>query len=189
MSHLLKTYPASGCATLCFAMGLLTLAPVSSPAADPPQMEYPKIQGHGGVFPAPQGAEGPQKGSKVVVDVTSGAMDGGVNKGLARAARFVNLLTIGGDTEPEVAVVLHGGATKAALSSEAHSKHIGEANPNLEAMKKLREAGVEILVCSQALRHLGYSPDETDKNVDVALSAATAIINRQMQGFAYLPIP
>ena len=53
----------------------------------------------------------------------------------------------------------------------------------------LRAAGVEVIVCSQALRHLGYRPDETDKNVDVALSAATAIINRQMQGFAYLPIP
>ena len=41
----------------------------------------------------------------------------------------------------------------------------------------------------RALMHAGYDPAQTAPGVDVALSAATAIINRQMKGFAYLPIP
>jgi intracellular sulfur oxidation DsrE/DsrF family protein len=157
--------------------------------AAPPELEYPKIKGHGGVFRIAGDAELPQSSSKVVVDVTSGDEDGGVNKGFARAARFVNLFTLGGVNDFRMAIVLHGAATKEALSDEAYTKLFSKPNPNRELIRQLRSAGVEILVCGQAFTHAGYDPAQAAPEVKVALSAATAIINRQMQGFAYLPIP
>ncbi len=157
-------------------------------AAPPAELEYPKIQKYGGVFRIAGDPELPQKGSKVVLDVTTGDEDGGVNKGFARAARFVNLLTLGGAENFQMAIVLHGAATKEALSDEAYTKAFGKANPNRGLIQQLREVGVEILVCGQALTYSGYDPTQTAGEVKVALSAATALINRQVQGFAYLPI-
>ncbi|MEX2300586.1 MAG: DsrE family protein [Bryobacterales bacterium] len=157
-------------------------------AAPPAELEYPKIKGHGGVFRIAGEPELPQSGSKVVVDVTSGDQDGGVNKGFARAARFVNLFALGKVENFQMAIVLHGAATKESLSDEAYTKLFSKPNPNRELIRQLRAAGVEILVCGQALNHAGYDPAQTADEIKVALSAATAIINRQMQGFAYLPI-
>jgi len=152
------------------------------------ELEYPAVKGHGGVFRVSGQPELPRQGSKVVVDVTTGAEEGGVNKGLARVARFANLFAIGGADKFEMAVVLHGQATKEALSDGSYSKFFGKANPNSALFGQLRAAGVRVLVCGQALTHAGYEPGQTASDVEVALSAATAIINRQMQGFAYLPL-
>jgi intracellular sulfur oxidation DsrE/DsrF family protein len=169
-------------------LSTLALTTVCLLAAPPPELEHPKVSGHGGVFRIAGNPELPQSGSKVIVDVTSGDQDGGVNKGFARAARFVNLFTLGGVDDFQMAIVLHGSATKEALSDEAYTKLFGKANPNRELIRQLRGAGVDILVCGQALMHSGYDPAQAAPEVKVALSAATAIVNRQMQGFAYLPI-
>lgn len=158
-------------------------------AAPPPEPEYPAIQGHGGVFRIAGKSELPRNGSKVVVDVTSGDEDGGVNKGFARAARFVNLFALGGVKDFTMAIVLHGAATKEALSDDSYRKLFGNANPNRGLIQQLRRAGVQILVCGQALTHAGYDASQAAPEVDVALSAATALIDRQMQGFGYLPVP
>jgi intracellular sulfur oxidation DsrE/DsrF family protein len=168
----------------------LTVALEPGPLAAPPQkLEYPKIQGNGGVFRVSGEPELPRQGSKVVLDVTSGTEEDGVNRGFSRAARFVNLFALGGVEDFRAAVVLHGAATKEALSDEAYAKLFGKPNPNRAVVTQLRKAGVEILVCGQALTHAGYNTAQVDAEIKVALSAATAIINRQMQGYAYLSIP
>jgi hypothetical protein len=166
----------------------LALAAPGMLAAPPPEIEFPAIKGHGGVFRIAGNPELPRNGSKVVVDVTTGDEDGGVNKGFARAARFVNLFALGGVKDFQMAIVLHGSATKEALSDEAYTKLFGKANPNRDVIRQLRQAGVQILVCGQALTHAGYEPSQAAAEVDVALSAATAIINRQIQGYGYLAI-
>jgi hypothetical protein len=168
---------------------MLSLATPWLIAAPPAELEYPTIQGHGGVFRIAGKPELPRNGSKVVVDVTSGGEEGGVNQGFARAARFVNLFALGGVKDFQMAIVLHGAATKEALSDEAYSKLFGKANPNRDLIRQLRKAGVQILVCGQALMHAGYDPSQAAAEIDVALSAATAVINRQMQGYGTLSIP
>jgi intracellular sulfur oxidation DsrE/DsrF family protein len=157
-------------------------------AAPPAELEYPLIKDHGGVFRIAGKPELPRGDSKVVVDVTAGDEEGGVNKGFARAARFVNLFALGGVKDFQMAIVLHGAATKEALSDEAYSRLFGKANPNRALIRQLRDAGVQILVCGQALNHAGYDPSQAAPEIDVALSAATAVINRQMQGYGFLPI-
>ncbi len=94
-----------------------------------------------------------------------------------------------------MAIILHGPATKAALSHEGYAKHTDSyladkgktKNPNLELLAKLQEAGVEIFVCGQALAHQGYATSEVASEVKVAVSAATVNINFQMDGYAYIP--
>ncbi|MDW7772113.1 MAG: DsrE family protein [Desulfobulbaceae bacterium] len=46
---------------------------------------------------------------------------------------------------------------------------------------------MEIYVCGQALAHQGYRTDEVLPEVTVAVSAATVNINKQMEGYAYIP--
>ena len=166
---------------------LLVLA--AGAVAEEPKLEFPRIQGHGGVYRLPGEPEPPIEGSRLAMDVTTKDYDGGVNKGLARAARYVNLFALSGVKDARVAIVMHGGATKEALDDEAYQERFGKANPNRELMRQLREAGAEIVVCGQSMVHNGFDPERMAPEVGLALSAATALLTRQAQGWAYLPIP
>ena len=94
-----------------------------------------------------------------------------------------------------MAIILHGPATKAALSHEGFAKHtksyetdLGKTkNPNLDLIRRLKEAGVNVYVCGQALAHHGFATTEVAPEVQVAVSAATVNINLQMDGYAYIP--
>jgi len=170
-------------------------------AADPtgePNYEHPVIKDHGGIVVLPDAAHQPKKNSKVLLDITADDKSGSVIKGFDRAALILNQYTeanAGTENGFKMAIILHGPATKAALSHEAFAKHTNSylqdkgksQNPNLELMAKLKKAGVEIFVCGQALAHHGYATDEVAPEVKVAVSAATVNINLQMEGCAYIP--
>ena len=156
-------------------------------AAEEPKLEFPQIQGHGGVYRLPA-AEQPIEGSRLVMDVTTADYVGGVNKGLALAARYLNLFALSGVKDGSVAIVMHGGATKEALDDAAYQERFGKANPNRELMQQLRNAGAEIVVCGQSMMHNGFDPKRMTPEVGLPLSAATALITRQTRGYAYLPI-
>ncbi|WP_372715786.1 DsrE family protein [Novipirellula sp.] len=181
----------------------LTLFLVSSTAGagDPtgdPRYEHPVVKDHGGVVVLPNAAYQPKRSAKVILDITSDQMEGGVLLGLDRAALILNQYTAadaGTEHDFNMTVILHGPATIAALADEAFAKHVssykkdlGKAkNPNREIVKTLTNAGVEIVVCGQALAHHGFATDEVLSEVKVAVSAATANIQLQMSGYAYIP--
>ncbi|MCM2374294.1 DsrE family protein [Aporhodopirellula aestuarii] len=170
-------------------------------AADPtgePSFEHPLIKDHGGIVVLPDADQQPKPNSKVLLDITSDAKSGNVIKGFDRAALILNQYTQAGagiENGFKMALILHGPATTAALSDEAYGKHVkpymkdkGQTkNPNLELLKELREAGVEIFVCGQALAHHGFGTNEVAREVKVAVSAATVNINLQMNNYAYIP--
>ena len=61
-------------------------------------------------------------------------------------------------TDVKLALVLHGGATKAALGDEAYAKHTAVLkNPNLERIRELKTCGVEVFVCGQSLARNKYA--------------------------------
>jgi intracellular sulfur oxidation DsrE/DsrF family protein len=155
-----------------------------------PKYVHPLIQGYGGVVVLPEATEQPQPGSKILLDITSDATEGKVIKGLARAALIMNQFP-GVGIQPDqvqMAIVLHGPATKAALKHDAYAKHAdGPTNANLELITRLHEAGVEIFVCGQALAHREYPMGEVAPEVAVAFSAATVNMNKQRDGYAYVP--
>lgn len=169
-------------------------------AADPtadPQFEHPVFKQHGGVVTLPEAAHQPRKNSQVVLDIAAADKSGGVIKGLDRAALIVNQYAAAGFDRKDlrVAVILHGPATQAALTDQAYVAHSSPyatdlgttGNPNLKLLKELREAGVDLFVCGQALAHQGYATTEVAEPVQVAVSAATVVINLQMDGYAYIP--
>lgn len=172
---------------------LLAMIPSQSPApATSAKVEYPQIKGYGGVVPLPSAPNQPRKGTKVVFEVAAGAKPDGVNKGLERAARFVNVMALGGlkATDYKATVVLHGEATQAVLTDAAYAARFkAKANPNLALVRRLKEAGVEVAVCGQALAMKGFKAEEVAPDVKVVLAAVTLVIERQAEGYAYICVP
>jgi predicted methyltransferase/intracellular sulfur oxidation DsrE/DsrF family protein len=171
-----------------------TSAPSTStpPVADP-NLLFPIIEGYGGVVAVADAVEPPRAGMKLVLDVTSEAKKPEeVNKGLDRAARLLNLYGTAGlkASDINITVVLHGEATKSVLSDEAWESRLQmKHNPNLPLIRLLQKAGVEVIVCGQALSYKKIERNEVAGEVSVAAAALTVLINRQADGFAYVPVP
>ena len=82
----------------------------------------------------------------------------------------------------------HGEATKSALSDAAYKERFGvERNPNLAVIAELRKAGVEVFVCGQALAYKGFKHAEVGEGIKVASAALTVVINKQADGYSYVP--
>jgi len=152
---------------------------------------FPLIPNVGGVLPMPRAAEQPRKGGKLVIDITADSEAGEVNKGLKRAALVLNLYGSAGlkASDVKIVVVFHGKATKCSLSDEAYKAKVSaDKNPNLPVIRHLRKAGVEFFVCGQALNYSGFKESDVVKDITIALSAVTLLVNRQTDGYAYIPV-
>jgi intracellular sulfur oxidation DsrE/DsrF family protein len=169
-----------------------TLLCLSGIAQADDKLVYPIIPNVGGVVPLPDAAEQPRKGAKVVFDITADAKPADVNKGLERVARLLNLYgSVGLEaSDLRIALVVHGEATKSVLSNNIYrSKFATDRNPNLALIGELRKAGVEVFVCGQALAYKGFERSEVSEGVRVASAALTVVINRQADGYSYVPAP
>ncbi len=167
----------------------VVMAAAAKPKSD--DSESPRIEGHGRVTPFPDAPEQPRDGSKFVVDLTAGGPPKELSKGLDKVARFVNIYSQAGKkpARARISVVLHGDATNLALNDAAYAAAFQtEANPNLPLLRELQKAGVEFVVCGQALTLKGYQPKQAAEEVQVAVSGLTALVNRQEDGYAYVPL-
>ena len=63
------------------------------------------------------------------------------------------------------------------------------ANANLPLIRELKKSGVEVFVCGQSLHELGFEAEEVAAEVPVADSAMVVFINKQADGYAYIPVP
>lgn len=189
------SHPQGLLSASCLAW-VLTLMEASVPAQEPmppgPMRFFPLIRSAGGVVAVPQAAQPPRAGIKVVFDITAGAQPGEVNKGLERVARLLNLYAASGlkASDVTVALVLHGEATKAALTDAAYQARLGMAqNPNLPVLRELQQAGVALYVCGQALAYQGISQQEVAPPLRVAVAALTVVLNHQADGYACISVP
>jgi intracellular sulfur oxidation DsrE/DsrF family protein len=171
----------------------VALATGGAEGQPPPSMTgliYPLIPGHGGVFSLPRAAEQPRRGAKALFDITADAKPGEVNKGLEQVARLLNLYGVAGlkAGDVKIAAVCHGAADKAVLSDAAYAARFKvAANPNLPLIRALKKAGVELFVCGQSLHELGFKAEEVAEEVPVADSAMLVLVNKQADGYAYIP--
>lgn len=150
----------------------------------------PVIKGYGLVVPMPDAEEPPKKGTKVVFDATAANKDASKPlPGLERAAVLLNLAGAAGlkPGDIEVVVVMHGDATSAALDDDAYRTLTGKDHPHAELIKRLKEAGVKILVCGQSLERKKLDVKKVRTEVKVAASAVSAVINLQVRGYAFVP--
>lgn len=107
------------------------------------------------------------------------------NSSLETVARFYNMHAQAGVAREHLnaAVVLHGAAGKAALSHAAYRARFGVDNPDLELVEALRAAGVRILLCGQSATWRGYARSDLAPSVELALSAMTALVTLQEEGY------
>jgi intracellular sulfur oxidation DsrE/DsrF family protein len=177
------------------AVGLFGAAATSSPGTGSArEMGFPRIAGAGGVVTVPNGVDPPRAEAKIVFDVSAESSPDTRNRGLETVARYVNLHAAAGHAAEglKAVVVLHAAATKAALNDnddDDYAEHLGgKKNPNLTLIGDLRAAGVEVVVCGQSLARNGYSPSAVAKDVGLAVSAMTVLVNRQQDGFAVITV-
>jgi intracellular sulfur oxidation DsrE/DsrF family protein len=175
---------------LVLTVALATGGAQGQPPPDESGLIYPLVPRHGGVVPLPRAAEQPRKGAKAVFDITADAEPGEVNKGLEQVARLLNLYGAAGlkAGEVKIAAICHGGADKAVLSDAAYLARFKlTANPNLPLIRDLKKAGVDVFVCGQSLHELGFKMEEVAEEVPVADAAMLVLVNKQADGYAYIP--
>jgi intracellular sulfur oxidation DsrE/DsrF family protein len=124
---------------------------------------------------------------KVVWDVNQApAKPSELTPGIARPAGFFMLAEANGVDRAHVhlALIVYGGATNAILTNDAYKAATGEDNPNLPLLKALTDAGVQVIVCGQALAGRKVARDQVLPFVKVATSATFARATLHAQGYA-----
>ena len=173
------------------ATGPKSPQPEQSTHADETQFINPAIEDYGKVVNLPDAAHQPRAGSQIVVDVTKGGDRDQLNTAIEKVCRYVNIYAGAGKetAKVEIAVVLHDDATLAALSDNAYAARFGtEGNPNLDCLSAQKGASVKVCVCGQSLINKGEKPSEVSPQADVAVSALTALVNLQADGYSYVPM-
>ena len=123
---------------------------------------------------------------KVIFDVyTDNSKKRNLNPLLVKVARFLNMHAQKGvkAENMKIALVLHGAATKSALNLKAYQKKYKTKNQNFELLKALTNANVEVFVCGQSYLANGFQLEEKSENVKMALSALTALVEYQNNGY------
>jgi len=130
-----------------------------------------------------------KKTYKVIFDVYTDEEDATkVNANINTVARFINMHVQQG-IDPDklkIVLVLHGDATKNVLSDSAFKKRFHFSNPNYEILEDLKKSGVKTYVCGQSFTYKGFERNELSKHVELSLSALTALVNFQNNGYALI---
>lgn len=180
---------ATGLTGFCLALTLCVSVTASEKEAE---WVAPVIDGYGYFNPLPNALlrPNPETEYKVVFDVTKPNKSGGVNKGLGHVARAMNLFGVDGKPAKnlDVVVIIHGGATRSVLNDVAHKARYGKSNPDAEILAKLKNAGVKIYVCGQAIVDNGYYYQNVRSEVGVVLGAVAAEIELVTNGYALIQL-
>jgi intracellular sulfur oxidation DsrE/DsrF family protein len=152
----------------------------------------PVIEAYGPVYAVPEGSWNLNKDThyKVSMDVSaSGDFNSDLNRRIESAARFLNLHARNG-IDPkniEFAIVVHGSAAKDLLKDTAYEARFDGPNPNTAMLAALHNAGVKIYLCGQTAAHRGFTAEELNPVVSIALSAMTAHVRLQSEGYTLIP--
>lgn len=160
-------------------------------AAESPETG-PVIEHFGPVYPVPEDSYNliPGTNYKVSMDVGSASHQAGKpNRSIESIARFLNMHARNGiDPEDlEISVVLHGTSAQAALHRQSHARLIGQSNPSALLVEALAEKGVRFYLCGQTAAHYGYTNEDLMPEVTMAVSAMTAHVRLQSEGFTLIP--
>lgn len=156
-------------------------------AQSEPQMG-PLFENFGPVYPVPDANFRADReiDMKAVFDVSRKPSDSSrVNPSIETAARFLNLHLKNGYQKDKlkVAMVIHGRAVKDLLTSEHYRQEFGIDNPNIALIGTLFDAGVELVLCGQSSAYHGVDLSKAVPGSQMALSAMTALVHLQNEGY------
>ena len=168
----------------------LLLLTAASYAAGP--TTGPIIKDFGPVFPVPEGSYNLAADThyKVSMDVAAtGDFPEDTNRHLVSAARFLNMHARNGIDPKNIdfALIVHGPASKDMLGNEGYKKRYEEENPNTALLNQLGQAGVKIYLCGQSATYMKIAAEELNPAVTMALSAMSAHVRLQSEGYTLIP--
>ena len=148
----------------------------------------PILEEFGSVFsiPEPDLILDSEKDYKILFDIyTDQGGDSKINPLLNTVARFLNMHGQTGLSieQMDVVVILHGAGAKNALNEEAYRKKFGRSNPNAGLLQALDRTGVNLYICGQSLYSRGFTPEDLAEPVKLSLSAMTALVHFQAEGY------
>lgn len=170
------------------ALGLGPRLLVAQPAARP----GPVIPAFGAVFDVPRVdfATPTDRAYRLVFEVALAPSDSTLrNANIETAARFLNMHVRAGVPRDSLhaALILHGPAARATLRNDAYRRRFGVDNPDQGLLEALHAAGVELILCGQSAMSRGFYPELLAPDVEVALSAMTALAVLQQEGYTFIP--
>jgi intracellular sulfur oxidation DsrE/DsrF family protein len=126
---------------------------------------------------------------KVAFDVSQGSSPERANTSLTTVARFLNMHGQAGIPRDRIgaAVVIHGSAVMDVLNAQAYRERHQADNPNADLIRELLKAGVEVVVCGQSAASRGVEKGHLMDGVQMALSAMTAFVILQEEGYVVNP--
>ncbi len=126
---------------------------------------------------------------KVSWDVTVGPeKPGDITVGFRTPANFLMMTDTSGVPRRNVhlAMIVHGTATRSLLRNDAYRAATGVDNPNIALLEALNSAGVQVIVCGQALINRKVPRDQLLPFVKVSISATLARAVLAAQGYAIM---
>jgi intracellular sulfur oxidation DsrE/DsrF family protein len=148
------------------------------------------IKDYGKVYNVPFATDRPDPNMqyKIVFEASVEALDSShIYPPLEHLARMYNLHVYGGVPQKnlDVVLVIGGLGIPAAMNNEAYRKRYGIDNPNLKILAELKEAGVKLNGCSQAMMKNHIEPADMNPDVTMIFSRFTTVSMYQMRGYAY----
>ena len=112
-----------------------------------------------------------------------------LNPAINTVARFLNMHAQAGVPRDRLsgAIVAHGRAAFELLDDEAYRARYGVDNPNAELIRELIGAGQPVILCGQSAASRGIEAGELIPGVEIALSAMTAFMVLQEDGYRVNP--
>ncbi|MFB9053812.1 DsrE family protein [Formosa undariae] len=126
---------------------------------------------------------------KAIFDIDNKQVDASIpNRVISSMHRYYNMHVRAGIPEEQIhlALVLHGGAVKDALSSAVYKEKYNVDNPNIELIKSLSAIGVDVFLCGQSMTSNGYNKADLLPEVKVGLSAMSVLTVYQMNTYALI---
>ena len=126
---------------------------------------------------------------KVVFDIMNSPEDHSqLNTSIETAARFLNMHAQSGIPKEQlkVALVVHNKASKDLITDSAYKTRYGVENPNSKMIKQLLDADVDIIFCGQSSVSRDFPKQDLIPRVQMALSAMTALIQLQNEGYTFI---
>ena len=181
--------------SVVFSAIIVACSAAASAADFAPTQEFwqtPALAGVGKMHPLPRAAYQPEKNEtyRVVFSIQAGAKPDELNPSLDHVARAVNLYASAGVplNHLKFVAVMYGAATDAALDNEHYRQKYGVDNPNLDLIRKLRKAGVDVAVCGQAAAEHRDRYEWIAPEVTLELSALTTITILEHEGYTLMPL-
>ena len=172
---------------------LIALA-LLAPAAGAQQRSQsgPIIHSTGAVYavPSPDFETARDQEYKVAFEIGSASPSPDrLNVSLNTVARYLNMHAQAGVPADQVhaAVVVHGTAGWEMLDDDAYRERHGVENPNSELIRELVASGAQVILCGQTAAGRGIPTDRLADGVQLSLSAMTAFLVLQEEGYRVNP--